>query len=204
MSKNDWLADDRHMLAAGRILDAASTLFAAEGNVDGVGTQEISAAAGCSRTTFYRYFPTREDLLIAYAHRETRRVIDEVAQRVASIADPRERLIEAILCALTIVRQNPALAAWYAKRAPIGGQIADGSDVVTSIIAAHLPLHPASAASDDVNARARWVVRSINSLLQFPETDSAERYIAQHFIAPVVLADLSPAPQSPANRAGAP
>lgn len=191
MSKNDWLADERHMLAADRILDAASTLFAASGNVDSVGLQEIATAAGCSRTTLYRYFPTREDLHVAYAHRETRRVIAEVAEHVKAIPSPPARLVEGILYSLATVRRTPALAAWFARRAPIGSEIADESDVVTSLMAGYLRTVRPASATDDVTDRARWLIRSITSLLQFPEADcAAERHIAEHFIVPAVLLDL--------------
>lgn len=186
--KNAWLLDKRHMLAANHILDAASTLFAARGDVDGVGVQEIAAAAGCSRTTLYRYFPTREDLYLAYAHRETRRVIREVGRRIDTIDDPHERLTEGIIQALTMVRESPPLAAWFARRAPLGSEIADESDVVTGLMASYL--RASGAVGEDIETRARWLVRNITSLLLFPEVDSeTERHIASRFIVPVVLSD---------------
>ncbi|MEL7975074.1 helix-turn-helix domain-containing protein [Isoptericola sp. F-RaC21] len=48
-----------------RILEAGSRLFYAEG-VRAVSADKVIAAAGVSKVTFYRHFPTKDDLAVAY------------------------------------------------------------------------------------------------------------------------------------------
>ena len=47
------------------ILQIASDLFSAEGLYE-VGINRIIAEAGVAKATFYKYFPTRDDLVLAY------------------------------------------------------------------------------------------------------------------------------------------
>ena len=48
-----------------RLLRTASAIFYAEGIHD-VGVDRILEAAGVTRSTFYRHFPSKEDLVVAY------------------------------------------------------------------------------------------------------------------------------------------
>lgn len=48
-----------------RILDAANALFYADG-IRAVSADRVIAAAGVSKVTFYRHFPTKDDLVVAY------------------------------------------------------------------------------------------------------------------------------------------
>jgi AcrR family transcriptional regulator len=48
-----------------RIIAAATELFY-ESGLHAVSADRIIAAAGISKVTFYRYFPTKEDLIVAY------------------------------------------------------------------------------------------------------------------------------------------
>jgi AcrR family transcriptional regulator len=182
----DWLAERRTEVAADRILDAAEQLFT-ERDPAAVGMNEIARAAGCSRATLYRYFESREALRTAYVHRETHRLGREIMAQIDSIADPRERLIGSIAATLRMVRENPALAAWFGStRLPIGGELAGQSEVITGLAAGFLN----SLGADDaavVERRARWAVRVIISLLMFPGQDDAdERAMIDEFVVPIV------------------
>ena len=76
--------------ARSRLLETASGLFYREG-VNNVGVDRIVSEASVTRATFYRHFPGKEQLVLAYlqaAH-------DAIAERMApalAIEDPRERL----------------------------------------------------------------------------------------------------------------
>ncbi|SDY13439.1 DNA-binding transcriptional regulator, AcrR family [Amycolatopsis xylanica] len=48
-----------------RLLETASRLFYSEG-IHTVGVDKLVTAAGVTRATFYRHFPTKEDLVVAY------------------------------------------------------------------------------------------------------------------------------------------
>jgi AcrR family transcriptional regulator len=185
MPANDWLAERRTEVAADRILDAAEQLFSRQ-DPGSVGMNEIAKSAGCSRATLYRYFENREALRIAYVARETHRLSESID--VDDIADPRERLVTGILTALRLVRESPALSAWFATTSgPLGAELAEQSDVITALAAAFVTSlgddHPANVAG-----RGRWLVRAITSLLIFPGRDGAdERAMLTEFVAPVVV-----------------
>ncbi|RFZ46703.1 Bacterial regulatory protein, tetR family [Mycobacterium marinum] len=186
MGRTDWLAAHRSEVAADRILDAAERLYT-EHDPASIGMNEIARAAGCSRATLYRYFESREALRTAYVHRETLRLGREIMQQIGDIDDPRDQLITSITATLRMVRQRPALAAWFAStRPPIGGELAGQSEVIAGLAAAFLQsLGPEAPAA--VERRARWTVRVIVSLLMFPGQDEAdERAILEEFVAPVV------------------
>ena len=54
--------------ARDRILNTADRLFYATG-IHAVGVDRIIAEAGVARATFYRHFPTKDDLIAAYLGR---------------------------------------------------------------------------------------------------------------------------------------
>lgn len=68
-----------------RLLATASALFYAEG-ITSVGVDRIVSEARVTRATFYRHFPGKEDLVVAYLEG----VHALVAERVAALAARRE------------------------------------------------------------------------------------------------------------------
>ncbi|MEV6767315.1 helix-turn-helix domain-containing protein [Nocardia sp. NPDC051030] len=183
---SDWLSDDRADLAAERILDAAATLFAERGVVS-VGMGDIAKAAGCSRATLYRYFENRQAVRLAFVHRETRRIAPRVEQRVRDIADPGERIVTAMLCAVAEVRADPLLIAWFRPGdAGAAGRISQDSDVIESIAGGLFT--PAGLSDPERNRLARWLTRIIVSLLASPGRDEDdERTMLEEFVAPVII-----------------
>jgi AcrR family transcriptional regulator len=149
---------------------------------------EIAKAAGCSRATLYRYFENREALRTAYVNRETYRLFDVIKEKISAITDPRERLTAGIVTTLRLVRESPALSSWFAiTQPPIGGELAEQSDVITALAAAFVN----SLGADDqavVEGRGRWLVRVITSLLIFPGRDVAdEQAMVEEFVVPIVV-----------------
>ena len=181
---SDWLGPARTAAACDRILEAAGALFAERG-VESVGMNDIARAAGCSRATVYRYFDNREALHAAYVHRHAQAVNRQLAELVSGIAEPRERLLAALTHALRLVRENPALAAWF-TRTSIGATAAEGSEVVQAMTAGFLR----SVDSEDVDAvrrQARWLVRVLTSLLTVPGRDADdERTMLEEFVVPLI------------------
>jgi AcrR family transcriptional regulator len=187
MAANDWLSERRTEVAADRILDAAEELFTRH-DPGSVGMNEIAKAAGCSRATLYRYFENREALRTAYVNRETYRLFDAIKEKISAITEPRERLSAGIVTTLRLVRESPALSSWFAiTQPPIGGELAERSDVITALAAAFVN----SLGADDqavAESRARWLVRVITSLLIFPGRDVAdEQAMVEEFVVPIVV-----------------
>jgi len=75
------------------LLEAASAIFYAEG-INSVGVQRIVTAGSVTLATFYRHFPSKDDLVVAYLEK----VHDQIRERVTALgADARGRdLVRAI------------------------------------------------------------------------------------------------------------
>jgi AcrR family transcriptional regulator len=186
MAGSDWLGSRRSEAAVDRILDAAGELFATR-TPGSVGMHEIASAAGCSRATLYRYFENREALHTAYVHREAHALHSAMTDRIAEIADPRERLVAGFLASLELVRRSPALSSWFAANdAPIGVEIAEQSDVIQAMGSAFvLSLGPDDP--DTVERKARWLVRVLTSLLLLPGRDADdETSMVEEFLVPIM------------------
>jgi hypothetical protein len=120
-------------------------------------------------------------------HREAYRLHGAIKERIGGIDDPRKRLA-GIATTLRMVRESPPLASWFAAtRLPIGGEMAEHSEVIKALVAAFLTsLGPDDPAS--VERGARWLVRVIMSLLIFPGRDEAdERAMIEEFLVPIVV-----------------
>lgn len=181
----DWLASNRGDVAAEKILDAAEELFTRD-DPSSVGMNDIAKASGCSRATLYRYFENRDALYTAYVHREAHRVFAELGalETGSEARTPGELLVNGILASLHRVRESAALSAWFAPdRRPIGGDMAERSEVIRARTEAYL----AALGVDDVERRARWLVRIMVSLLVFPGRDEAdERAMLEEFVLPTL------------------
>jgi AcrR family transcriptional regulator len=176
-----WLADEQTDLAVSQILDGAGRVFAAQG-VRAATMTDIADAAGCSRATVYRYFPTRDHLRLAYVNRESTRLTQLVGAATQHIDDPEERLTEALVLALTEVRDAPALSAWFSVADQgVALRLALASDVVNTI--ADGSLGPVGDRTD-----AQWIVRILLSLLAAPgaspddERDVIRRYVVRPLV----------------------
>jgi AcrR family transcriptional regulator len=96
------------------VSDTAVRLFLEKG-FDAVSVAEVAAAAGISKPTLFRYFPTKEDLVLhRIADHET-----EAARVVAGAADPLEALRRTFLEGLersdpvTGLNDHPAVLAFH-------------------------------------------------------------------------------------------
>jgi AcrR family transcriptional regulator len=172
------LRAERSHAGSTRILDAAGELFAERG-VNAVSMGEIAKAAGCSRATLYRYFADRHELQRAFVHREARRVGNLVAEEVAAIEDPRDRLATAIAASVRRVRETSTLLAWFADSdAATTAELAASDDVIEAL---------GRSLTGDSDA-ARWLVRVIVSLLTVPgRNDSEERRLVERFVIPSLM-----------------
>jgi AcrR family transcriptional regulator len=76
-----------------RILDAAFRLFYAHGP-RGVGVDTVIAESGVAKATLYRYFPRKDDLVLAYLDRVDRGWFGQLrAAARAAGNDPRDQLV---------------------------------------------------------------------------------------------------------------
>lgn len=82
-----------------RILDAASHLFSRQG-IRATGVDTLIDAAGVAKATFYRYFPSKDDLVLAWLADARTRWLDRVRRRADEIASPRDATIPAFFDAV--------------------------------------------------------------------------------------------------------
>jgi AcrR family transcriptional regulator len=69
-----------------RILEAATVLFYAQG-LRAVSAEKIIAQVGITKVTFYRHFPTKDDLIVAYLERRAKWERDAIAHVRRSASD---------------------------------------------------------------------------------------------------------------------
>ena len=77
-----------------RLLTTASRLFYAEG-IHAVGVERLVSEASVTRATFYRHYPTKDDLVAAYLT-EASRHIREAVDAARAGKPPREALAAAL------------------------------------------------------------------------------------------------------------
>ncbi len=92
-----------------RILSATLQLVGRRG-VKRLGMQEVSEAAGVSRGTLYRYFPSKECLLDAVAVFDERAFNQGLAAALAVCQEPTERMRAFVAFAFDYIRMHPARA----------------------------------------------------------------------------------------------
>ena len=91
----------RRARIAGEIERAALELFAADGP-DVVTVEQIAQRAGVSVRTFFRYFRTRDEIMVALPHRQ----VDDLCARV--VARPAaESVLEAFIAAVGEAQEAP-------------------------------------------------------------------------------------------------
>jgi AcrR family transcriptional regulator len=91
-----------------RILDAALAEFETYG-LRRVSVEDVARRAGVARTTIYRRFSNKEQLLQAVILRECRRFLSRIAAATEGLP-AREALVEGFVAGLREARSNPLLA----------------------------------------------------------------------------------------------
>lgn len=90
------------------ILDAAQHVFEQYG-ARRANVEDVARAAGISRSTLYRAYPTKDALLDAVLNRQFERFLTELAD-VASGLPPREAVVECFTRGIALTREIPLLA----------------------------------------------------------------------------------------------
>lgn len=107
-------AEQRRAKTRERLLDAASAVIAEKGP-DATSIEEIVAAAGVSRGTFYNYFPTTDDLVSALNVRTGEAFLGPMRELVGQLDDPALKLSAAAHFTLMTMVADPTRA-WVMLR----------------------------------------------------------------------------------------
>lgn len=78
--------------AQARLLDAAEDLFYSRG-IQTVGMDDIRTASGVSLKRLYQVFPAKDQLVEAYLQRRDTRWRARLAEHVAAVEDPRQKIL---------------------------------------------------------------------------------------------------------------
>jgi AcrR family transcriptional regulator len=175
-----------------RILTAALSLIGRRG-VRRLGMQEIAEAAGVSRGTLYRYFPSKENVLIGAAAYDERRFSAGLDEVLAGASAPGDRISAFMAYSFEFIRKHPCRPLFESEsgfvmsyllehlpslRAELEARLGDALDTVPAVAAGALDREQLV----DVIVRlfaASWVipesddaslVQSINRFLQITPT----------------------------------
>jgi AcrR family transcriptional regulator len=91
-----------------RILDAAAAVLAA-GGLRRCTVEEIAQAGRLGRTTVYRRFDGRDEIVQAVLGREVRRTLGVIAESVAGVGSVADKVVEGLLAGLDAFRRSPVL-----------------------------------------------------------------------------------------------
>ncbi len=75
--------------------------------------KEVAQAAGVARSTLYRYFPTRDDVLIAVIKRDMLDMASAMNRKLRRYPDPADHLVEGLIIAIEEIPRRPLLNAVF-------------------------------------------------------------------------------------------
>ncbi|MDG4794743.1 TetR/AcrR family transcriptional regulator [Micromonospora sp. WMMD1082] len=144
-----------------RLLTTASKIFYAEG-IHSVGVDRIIAEAKVTRATFYRHFPGKEQLVLAYLQVADHAIRDQVNEAVAA-GLPATETVRAVAAGIAQSIQSPGFR---------------GCAFLNAVAEYPDPDHPVHEA---VLAHRQWFLDTINALMARIQEAEAEA-AAQHFV----------------------
>ena len=131
------VAAERRARMHRKLVESALPVFAEKG-VDAPVIDDVIAAAGVSRGTFYNYFRTNGELLAAAIQELGNELVEHVEERVKAIPSPAARVFTGLRLYVDAARRFPLFARFAARIGPQA--IGPGSRVQD-----YIPVHLATA-----------------------------------------------------------
>ncbi len=133
--------DDRAILddeeARRRILDAAGRCIVRRGNAQ-FRMGEVSDEAGVSRSTVYRYFPARDDVLLGLMLMRVDHALGELVRSLPAPEDPVRSVPEMVLARVESVNGNPLNEALFAAESTaVATALEKGSAPIVELLLRH-------------------------------------------------------------------
>jgi AcrR family transcriptional regulator len=126
---NDTRASDRAVPVRERLIDSAGELFYAEG-IRAISADRIIAAVGTTKATFYRHFPTKDDLVLAYLERRAEG--ERAAATAAAEDDDPQQALQGLARMLAQTSCSPGFRGCPFINA--GAEYADAASPVRSLV----------------------------------------------------------------------
>lgn len=158
---------DRREKMRMRLIESAMLVFARHG-ADGSVIDEVIRTAEVSRGTFYNYFRTNEELLVAVAAEVANQLLHIVDPVVRGQADPAARVAYGVRLTLMVARAHPHLAAFLDR---VGPPALSAQSLVTEVLPRDLAAGMASGRFDTMHPRLAFdlvtgpVLAGLHSLL---------------------------------------
>jgi AcrR family transcriptional regulator len=133
--------DDRAILdddeARRLLLDAASRCIVRRGNSQ-IRMAEVADEAGVSRSTLYRYFPSRDEVLLGLMLARVDAALDELVRSLRHPDDPARSLPEMILARVESVEGDPLNEALFAAESTaVATALEMGSQPIVELLLRH-------------------------------------------------------------------
>ena len=166
-----------------RIVDAAETAITRWG-LARTRIDDIAEEARCGRSTIYRYFGNRENVIVQVLLRRGRVFADVLLRRVDDIPDPSDKIVEGVVLALTQIREDELLSSIFtAEVLPSAERLAEAAEplfeLATQVWVQLLRSDPRLARSlrPDVSPEraAEWILRIMLSYLAVPLRSNGAR-----------------------------
>ncbi len=180
------------------ILSAARQCYLDEG-ISATGMREVARAASVARSTLYRYFPSRDDVLVAVIRQEMDAANTDIQKELGAYSEPAEVIVEGLILAIREIPKRPLLRAVFtsdedakARRTVWSSEIivSFGEELMENVIQ---PALDAELLQDQVRAEImiEWVYRVLLSFLTLPsnwiEDDEQLRATLHALLVPVLL-----------------
>ena len=168
------LADPSGDDTTDRILDAAAEVLAS-GGLRRCTVEEIAERGHIGRTTIYRRFDGRDEIVHAVLARELRSFFDTVVRSVEHLDRIEDQVVEGFLTALEAARDSPMLPLLRSEPDLLMFLVTDAGpvlDMVTGLMVAQLQSVASDSRVDTQRARhgAEIVFRLTVSFVLMPET----------------------------------
>lgn len=180
------------------ILAAARRCYLAEG-IANTGMREVAAGAGMARSTLYRYFPGRDELLVAAIRQEMVSLNSIIRRRLERYEQPADIVVEGLLIAIREIPRRPLLRMVFAsEEGSRARRVVWSSDVIIGFgeeLMDHViqPAREAGLLQDAVRPEVlvEWVYRLLLSFLTLPSNwirNDVELRVTLHaLLVPVLL-----------------
>ena len=180
------------------ILAAAKRCYLADG-ISATGMKDVAASAGMARSTLYRYFPGRDELLVATIKGEMVDLNERIRKKMAKYHEPADLVVEGLIVAIKEVPRRPLLRAVFASdKDSRARRVVWSSDVIVSFgeeLMDHVirPARDAGLLQDAVRPEilVEWVYRLLLSFLTLPsnwvKSDAQLRATLHALLVPVLL-----------------
>lgn len=180
------------------IIVAAKQCYLADG-ISATGMRDVADCAGVARSTLYRYFPGRDDLLVATIKSEMEQLNTEIMSALAGYEQASDFVVEGLVLAIREIPRRPLLRAIFTSEEDSRARrVIWSSDIIVEFgeeLMAHV-IRPAQAAGllqDAVGPEmlVEWVYRLLLSFLTLPsnwiKSDDELRTTLHALLVPVLL-----------------